>query len=309
MNTRNFRIFYIKKAKGYRKIITYSDIYGEIREFHNDVKNIIASRFKTSVFSKAYIKKQSIITNVKAHKYNDIFISLDIKNFFQSINHNKLIERMYFEINRRQKYKITRVECKKIVDSCSMSKIGLAVGLIPSPILANIYLKEFDNIIYGKLKKMGLENVIYTRYADDMTISYKNKNDGLDNSINREIVNCTEKILKKYSLSLNYKKVRVIDLNISNHVRITGISISKTMDNSRFLTVGRKRKNELYHRTMKLMVSENRNIEEISSIKGLQSFILSVEGVSYQNIYSQIMQDEIKKLGYTTLKDLIDNLK
>ena len=131
----------------------------------------------------------------------------------------------------------------------------------------------------------------------------------MDNSINREIVNCTEKILKKYSLSLNYKKVRVIDLNISNHVRITGISISKTMDNSRFLTVGRKRKNELYHRTMKLMVSENRNIEEISSIKGLQSFILSVEGVSYQNIYSQIMQDEIKKLGYTTLKDLIDNLK
>ena len=38
-------------------------------------------------------------------------------------------------------------------------------------------MKEFDNIFYGRLKELGQSNIIYTRYADDITVSYKDVNE------------------------------------------------------------------------------------------------------------------------------------
>ena len=100
------------------------------------------------------------------------FIKMDIKSFFSNINHSKLAETLYYEINKNTK--ISRKECYDVVRKCSVGDKGLPLGLVSSPILANLYLKEFDGLIYGRVKKMGLSNVIYTRYADDMVISYKN---------------------------------------------------------------------------------------------------------------------------------------
>lgn len=87
-------------------------------------------------------------------------------------------------------------------------------------------------------------------------------------------------MLKKYRLKINDRKTRIIDLEVSNHVRITGINISKRDDNFRTLTVGRKMKNELYHKTLQLFVKDMKDenwLLEASKIRGLQSFILSVE--------------------------------
>ena len=51
--------------------------------------------------------------------YNDIFLKMDIKDFFPSINHKKLAECLYFEINK--KTSISRKECYDIVRKCSVS--------------------------------------------------------------------------------------------------------------------------------------------------------------------------------------------
>lgn len=131
------------------------------------------------------------------------------------------------------------------------------MGLITSPILANIYLKTFDNILYGKLKKLGLENIIYTRYADDLTISFKNPNEWGVARFNEELTYIEEVItkqLKKYRLKLNLKKKSIINLKVSNHVRITGISITKITDDKRRLSVGKKRINKLYDDALQLYI-------------------------------------------------------
>lgn len=88
-----------------------------------------------------------------------------------------------------------------------------------------------------------MKNIIYTRYADDITISYKQcLNKTQKDLVNDEIVNIVENLLRKYSLKLNRKKTRIIDLDVSNHVRITGINITKDEEDFRKLTVGRKTK-------------------------------------------------------------------
>lgn len=80
---------------------------------------------------------------------------MDIKDFFPSINHNYLAECLYHEINKNTS--ISRRECYDIVKKCSVGKKGLPLGFVTSPALANLYLKEFDGLLYGKLKKMDIK--------------------------------------------------------------------------------------------------------------------------------------------------------
>ena len=306
MQNSSLQIKYIPKRNGYRRIVTYRNGEQDLKKFHKNINLLIEKRVIHSKFAKAYIKNRSIISNAKIHMYNDIFIMVDIKDFFQSINHMRMVNLLFIELNKGNKNRVVnKVTCKKIVDSCSISNKGLGVGLIPSPALANIYLKQFDSILYGTLKKLNLENIRYTRYADDMTISYRGTS-----SATMEVINVISKILKRYGLKLNNKKNKIIDLNKSNHVRVTGIIISKDDDNNRTLTVGRKRKNDLYHKTIELIRKEEtiRLKSEINKVKGMQSFILSVEGIEYEKTYSNGMKEVIKDLGYTTLKDIIDSL-
>ncbi|WP_069998229.1 reverse transcriptase family protein [Cellulosilyticum sp. I15G10I2] len=300
-------IKYIPKKKGYRKIVSYNVANQKLRQEHKHINKFICDETIPSKFAKAYIKNRSIILNAKMHMYNDIFIYMDIKKFFASINHTMMVNLLFKEINKRKpKIIITKDTCYKIVKSCAISSKGLAEGVIPSPTLSNIYLKEFDNILYGYLNKMHLENIRYTRYADDMIISFKDT----ENYNVVDIVNAVTTLLKRYKLELNKEKTKIISLNRSNHVRLTGIIISKDSDNNRSLTVGRKRKNELYNKAISL-AKKNKDIRlqgEINKVKGMQSFILSVEGIKYEEIYSDKMISIVRELGYEKLKQLIDNL-
>ena len=301
-----YKIFYIPKAKGYRKIVTYKSPESDVYRFHADAKLSLERHIRHSKFAKAYIKHRSIITNAQAHLYNDIFICLDICDFFQSINHKKLISALYHEINRTSKKQFTMEQCKTLVSSCSLSKKGVAIGLMPSPILANIYLKEFDTKLYAWLKKQNFPNIIYTRYADDITISLKETGENSSEIVDLIVARVRE-LLEDFHLKLNDKKTRIINLRVSNHVRITGINLTRDNNNYRKLTVGRKRKDKLFYSAMDEYKKEGEK-KHAQKIKGMQSFILSVEGEAYEDSYSSNMKNAIKELGFNSLKELIDSL-
>ncbi|MEA4822165.1 MAG: reverse transcriptase domain-containing protein [Erysipelotrichales bacterium] len=299
-------IRYIKTKNKVRKIVTYRSDDCKLRAYHNKINNFLNENFLNSIFAKAYIAKQSIYKNAKAHMYNDYFIMMDVQNFFNSINHNNLVEKLYLELNRINENNITKKECMDIVNNCSINKVGIPLGFITSPILSNIYLKEFDGILYGKLKKLELENVIYTRYADDICISFK------DNALNQEkeaeIISLTNCLLKRYRLKLNTNKTRSYNLKATNHVKITGVNIVKSADDYRTLSVGKKIKNALFWDAINCYKKTNRTSDEIDKIKGMQSFVLSVEKNGYESCYSGNMMAEVKKQGFDSLKELIDNL-
>lgn len=308
-----YDIKYIRKKNKIRRIVTYKD--EKMRQVHHNIKDYLEDNLIFSKFTKAYIKNSSIFLNAKAHMYNDVFIKLDIQDFFNSINHEVLLDILYYELNKINKKHVTKIEIAKLIKLCSISKKGLPLGLITSPILSNIYLKEFDNILYGTLKKYGMDNIIYTRYADDLTISFKSHLGISDDSV-VELNSLVSNLLRKYKLKVNPKKVSIVDLNISNHVRITGVSITKDSDNYRKVSVGRKRINELYHQAIRIY--RKLNIEgilpndddylKVKRIKGMESFIYSVEKRGYENIFSDDMREHIRNLGFDSLTDLIKSL-
>ncbi len=304
MNDKLFKLRYIKRKNKLRKIVTYrSD--NDMRDIHYKIMKFITRNSLPSIFSKAYTKGSSIVVNASAHKYNDIFLSLDIKDYFNSISIKKLINLLYYELNKKSQV-IEKKDLKTLIDLCSNGKKGLPLGLITSPALSNIYLKEFDNVIYGKLKKMGLKNVIYTRYADDITISFKYKSNYLE--IEKNIKEIVVTRLKYYNLLLNTKKTRLINLGVSNHVKITGVNLVRDTKNNRKLTVGQKYKNQLFWDTIDCMDSTELDYQLVSQIKGRESFILSVEGEKYESTYSSKMLEIIKNRGYSSLNKAIKSL-
>ncbi len=302
----DIKIRYIRTKNKTRKLATYRSDDCELRVKHKRINDFIESRFIPSIFSKGYVKNRSIYHNALAHLYNDYFIMLDIKDFFPHICHKQLADRLFYELNLLSPKQISLKECKDIVETCSISGRGLPLGFITSPILSNVYMKEFDGILYGQLKKLKLENVIYTRYADDITISFKYSNRAPLTEVENQIISLAESLLSKYGLQLNNRKKRSYNLNVSNHVRITGINITKQFDNRRLLTVGRATKNELYWNAIECLKS--RDSEKIAYVKGMQSFVLSVEKNGYENCYSEAMIQQIRDLGFASLKELIDSL-
>lgn len=302
----DIKIRYIRTKNKTRKLATYRTGDCGLRIKHEKINEFIEARFIPSIFSKGYVKNRSIYHNALAHLYNDYFIMLDIKDFFQHICHKQLVDKLFYELNRLSPGQISMKECKDIVASCSITSRGLPLGFITSPILSNVYMKEFDGIFYGQLKKLGLENVIYTRYADDITISFKHTDRMLLTHIEEQIIVLAKSLLSRYGLQLNNKKTRSYNLNISNHVRITGINIVKHPDGQRSLTVGRAKKNELYWEAIECIKSKDP--EKIAHVKGMQSFVLSVEKNGYEQCYSDAMLRQVHKYGFVSLKDLIDSL-
>lgn len=299
-------IRYIKMKNKTRKIVTYKSDDCELKAYHRKVARFLNDVFINSIFAKAYSKNQSIYENGKAHMYNDYFIMLDVADYFHSINHKTLVSKLYLEGNRLNVDNITYKECVEIVKNCSVNEKGIPLGFITSPILSNIYLKEFDGILYGVLKKLGLNNVIYTRYADDICISFKE----CDNCAKEEkrIIRTVDSLLKRYHLKLNTKKTRSYNFAVTNHIKITGVNIVKDSLNFRKLTIGKKVKNNLFWDAVKCYNRADTTSEEIQKIKGMQSFVLSIEKRGYEEGFSENMMKQVYDLGFDSLKDLIDNL-
>lgn len=302
----DIKIRYIRTKNKTRKLVTYRSDDCELRLKHERINTFIADRFIPSIFSKGYVKNRSIYHNALAHLYNDYFIMLDIKDFFPHICHKQLADKLFHELNLLSSGQISLRECRDIVASCSISTRGLPLGFITSPILSNVYMKEFDGIFYGQLKKLGFENPIYTRYADDITVSFKYDGHMPLPQAEAQIIDLAKSLLSRYGLQLNHRKTRAYNLNVSNHVRITGINVTKQPGNRRLLTVGRAAKNELYWDAMDCM--QSKDPEKIAHVKGMQAFILSVEKNGYEQCYSEAMLQQIHKYGFDSLKDLIDSL-
>lgn len=309
------KYFYIPKGyNSFRKIVTYGNNTSglKLKQNHKMMNDILIKNISFSKFTKAYVKESSIIKNAKCHLYNNTFIQIDIKNFFQSINHHKLLNILFFEINKNKHYFIPKEDCLKFLNTCYCSSKGLPIGLVISPTLANIYMKSFDNILYSKLKEIGLENVIYTRYADDIVISYKNKLDKKDIYKIKEIV---EKQLKFLGLKINEKKFRYVSLYTSNHVKITSINICKVKmnenDNYRYLTVGRNKRELIYKLALNLLECDEKDSfyqHKLKKLKGYYAYVYSVEGDKIELLCPPLFKEKIKLYGFENIKVLIESL-
>lgn len=302
-----FEEFTMVKYRKKRELCKYkNDLNGEvIKTLHTKLLNKINEDICFSDYSYAYQKKKSIVSCVQLHLNSKFFMKLDIKNFFNSIDISLLTKDLLNLLNIDMIY---AEHLKLVLNACTYND-RLPLGFSISPILTEVYLKEFDEIVKDRLNEF---NVIYTRYADDIMIS----SDELLEEESNKVYSIIDQLLRERKLILNKKKFRVTKLiSEGQHVKYLGINIIKGKSNN-YISVGKKykydiAKNYLKYMEMETNTEENKQQKFYTSkrIAGMLSFVEQVEGKDgYWDVVSRLKYSTEGRVHFITDKIVFESI-
>ena len=132
-------------------------------------------------------------------------VDIDIEQFFDKVNHDKLIQILREQVNDSTTLNLIRKYLKAGVMENGLEKAtitGVPQGSVISPLLTNIYLNTLDRL----WEKYGLTHGILVRYADDTVIICKNKK-----SVNHAL-NLLQYIMTKLDLKLHPVKTKIVNM-------------------------------------------------------------------------------------------------
>lgn len=133
---------------------------------------------------------------------NTWIVDGDLRDYFGTVNHEKLINLVARKISDGKVLDlIGKMLVAGYMDKGQIypTHSGTPQGSVISPLLSNVYLTPFDNILTSKGYKL-------TRFADDWLIVCKNKREA------EEALNLAKSVLEKLGLKLHPEKTRIVHI-------------------------------------------------------------------------------------------------
>jgi len=216
--------FLIPKKRGGNRFI--SAPHRNLRFIQSCIAVLFNSIYRPNDNAFGFIDRRSIIENASKHVGKDIVYNIDLKDFFNSITYDTIIEKIM-----RQPYYFSYSAAKLITDLLTVKidnqRLILPQGAPSSPIITNIVADHLD----VRLSKFAEKhNLTYSRYADDITISFNKsvlrgwKGHGNVKGI-RDII---FDIIRTEGFTINKKKTRISFINQRHEV--TGIIVNKKLN-------------------------------------------------------------------------------
>lgn len=131
-------------------------------------KGTLAALNRLKVFMRKVTKNGTMVNKYNNKDIKGFFLKGDIKHYFDTISHEKLLE----IISRTIKDKELIFLIKSILKNhnSDIEGRGMPLGNLTSQFLANVYLNELDQFVKHELKVK-----YYIRYVDDFVILHNNK--------------------------------------------------------------------------------------------------------------------------------------
>lgn len=253
-----YRSFSIPKRSGGLREIACP--HRSLLEIQHWIKENILDRQAVHYSAHGFIKNKSIISNARVHCSSSEILKIDLKDFFPSINLNRVIG-----VFRRMGY--SKNVSFYLGALCTLDG-KLVQGAPTSPVLSNIICVPMDYRIRKLTEKLGYK---YTRYADDMTISGE--------KIGGALYAYLAKIIEDCGFEIKQSKTRF--LKTKNAKTITGVRVQ---DGRMFIPNEMKRRirHEMhfifkYGLDSHLSKVKNKDPKYLQKLLGKLSFWLQVE--------------------------------
>ncbi len=136
---------------------------------------------------------------------HNFVLDADIRSYFDSIDQEKLMEKVKERISDRRVLKLIRQWLKAGVmedGTIRETLTGTPQGGVISPVLANLYLHELDRLWVEKYQTLG----VLIRYADDLVVMSQGE------SQVREAHKRVSQVMEQLGLTLHPEKTRLVDL-------------------------------------------------------------------------------------------------
>lgn len=236
----HYRRFSIKKRNGSRRELVSVD--KNLKAMQSSLAMYFEETFDISKYAYAFIPKapedkvifkqqetllierlrpRGVVSNALAHKNKKVVISIDLKDFFPTITFPRVMGMLKsnpYNFSNKQAAILASLIClPKDIDE----NRALPQGAPTSPIMSNLICKKLDYQLAKMAKKY---DIIYTRYADDLTFSTNN----LKKIPAKEIVNIVTKHVERNGFKVNERKTKIMYNN--QRQMVTGILVNEGLN-------------------------------------------------------------------------------
>ena len=262
-----------------------------------------------------------------ANKNFHYVVDVDIKGFFDNVNHGKLLKQMWaMGIQDKQLLCIISKMLKAPIEGIGTPTKGTPQGGILSPLLSNIVLNELDWWISDQwetfetkhkytqrhknraLKTTKMKEIFIVRYADDFKIFCK------DCKTANKIFHATKMWLKeRLHLDISEEKSKIVNLE-TNYSEFLGIKMKvhnkgkdKKGNNKKIVKshIADKVKNKIEN-NLKNQVIKIQKQPIASNVSNLNSMILGVH--NYYKVATNVNLD-FRKISYIVNKSIYNRTK
>ncbi len=255
----------------------------EIKLIQNWLINNVLSSLPIHKVATAYREGRSIVDHATVHAKNRFLLKMDFKNFFNSISVID-VRKYLVEVGKMSAEDARLISLLVCWRDKTKGNLCLSIGAPSSPHLSNVMLYTFDKKI---IKLCRAQNIVYTRYADDLAFS-TNRKEVLSEIARQVKIVCDE--LEYPRLEVNHKKT----VSTSRAFRRTLVGLILTPDGS--ISLGRERKRRL--RSELYRYSQDRLDEaNVPKLRGELAFAWSVERKFINSLLRQFGTDVFRKLN------------
>ena len=211
----------IPKKNGYRSICVIDKSCAMYR-LQKRLKTNFLDNIMVSDLAYGFKRNYDYFDFLKVHKnfYGiNNYLRIDISNFFGTINANMVRDTLDYYIDCDTEEEKERV--LSILLELILYNGELIQGTPIAPVISNIIFRPMDIRIERYCER---QNVIYSRYADDLLFSSEKKN-----ILKKNFLHTIERILSSNGFSINYDKLRRSEKSIA----LNGFIIDKDVRLSR----------------------------------------------------------------------------
>lgn len=270
-NIKYYKRYQIPKRDGSKRTV-FEPAYS-LKLIQKWILEEILYKIPVSQYSYGFRKGMSnpLKKNAELHLKNLFILKMDLKNFFPSIDR----DRVYYTYNQIG-YNPT---ISNIFTNLCTTDGNLPQGAVTSPYLANLICRQLDKRISKYCDKRG---IIYSRYADDLTFSAN------DRVLLKSIFSMIKKIIENEGFSLNIDKTRF--LTPKGKKSITGVVL-----NSGTTKAPKEIKRKLRAMIHKAVISGD--YSSIQQIRGYIAFVNSIEPDFIERIKSYLQSFQNKPVA------------